>query len=83
MNWQLQEAKNKLSEVVKAAEHKGPQVITVRGKETAVVLSMRDYEKCRIRQEPLGTYLRRTAPMGIDLEIDRSDEVDRPVDLGQ
>jgi prevent-host-death family protein len=33
MNWQLQEAKNRLSEVVKAAESKGPQVITVRGQE--------------------------------------------------
>lgn len=37
--WQLQEAKNKLSEVVRRAREEGPQVITLRGEEVAVVLS--------------------------------------------
>jgi prevent-host-death family protein len=41
--WQLQEAKAMFSEVVKAAAAK-PQIITVRGKETAVVLSMEEYK---------------------------------------
>ena len=81
MSWQLQEAKNRLSEVVKAAEHEGPQVITVRGKDTAVVLSMQDYQRFESLREPLGTYLARTAPRGIELEINRSIDVDRPVDL--
>ncbi|MDR3172887.1 MAG: type II toxin-antitoxin system Phd/YefM family antitoxin, partial [Treponema sp.] len=37
--WQLQEAKAMLSEVVRSAAQE-PQIITVRGEEKAVVLSM-------------------------------------------
>lgn len=43
--WTLQDAKNKFSEVVNAACAGDPQVVTRRGKATAVVLSMQDYEK--------------------------------------
>lgn len=35
--WQLQEAKNKLSEVIRRAREEGPQTITVRGEPAAVV----------------------------------------------
>lgn len=35
--WQLQEAKNKLSEVIRRAREEGPQIITVRGEPAAVV----------------------------------------------
>ena len=41
-SWQLQEAKAKFSDVVKAAAVK-PQIITVHGKETAVILSYDGY----------------------------------------
>lgn len=43
--WSLQDAKNKLSEVVNQAVSKGPQTITRRGKETAVVISVDDFQK--------------------------------------
>ena len=36
--WQLQEAKNRFSEVINAAEHEGPQTITRHGKPVAVVV---------------------------------------------
>jgi prevent-host-death family protein len=42
--WQLQEANAMFSEVIKAAVL-SPQVITVRGKETAVILSYQEYQK--------------------------------------
>ena len=38
--WQLQEAKNKLSEVVDQAIAEGPQVITRRGEEVAIVIKL-------------------------------------------
>jgi len=44
--WQLQEAKAMFSEVIKAAFLK-PQIITVHGKETAVILSCEDYRKLK------------------------------------
>jgi len=42
--WQLQEAKNRLSELVKMAVH-APQSITLRGEPVAVVVSVKNYEK--------------------------------------
>ena len=37
-DWQLQEAKARLSEVIKKAAKEGPQKITVRGERMAVVI---------------------------------------------
>jgi len=44
-NWQLQEAKNKLSYVVKEARQGKPQYITVHGKQAVVLISIDDYKK--------------------------------------
>jgi prevent-host-death family protein len=44
MEWQLQHAKMKFSEVIKRAASEGPQTVTVHGKPTAMVLSIRDYQ---------------------------------------
>lgn len=47
MDWPLQEAKNRLSEVVRRARRDGPQVVTLRGERAAVVLSAADYDALR------------------------------------
>ncbi|WP_411037272.1 type II toxin-antitoxin system Phd/YefM family antitoxin [Shinella sp. BYT-45] len=44
MEWQLQDAKNQFSKVVQKARTEGPQVVTLRGERTAVVLSIEDYD---------------------------------------
>ncbi len=41
--WQLQEAKAKLSHVIDLAETDGPQIITRRGVETAVVVPISEW----------------------------------------
>ena len=41
--WSLQDAKNKFSEVVNAADAGEPQIVTKRGIPTAVVLSMKEF----------------------------------------
>jgi antitoxin Phd len=41
--WMLQTAKNKFSEVIQRAQHEGPQLVTRRGVDAAVVLSMDDF----------------------------------------
>lgn len=43
--WSLQDAKNKFSQVVNAADEGNPQVVTRRGIPTAVVLSIDDFSK--------------------------------------
>ena len=55
--WQLQEAKNKLSQVLKDADSSGPQYITVHGKNAAVVLSTRDYERLKRHSTTLSSAL--------------------------
>ena len=43
--WKLEDAKARFSELVRRAGTEGPQMVTVRGKEAAVVLSAEHYEK--------------------------------------
>lgn len=43
-NWQLQDAKNRFSEVVKRARDEGPQTVTVHGQRAAVVVSAQQFD---------------------------------------
>ena len=72
--WQLQEAKNKLSEVVEEAISHGPQVITKRGVEAVIVLSYAEYRKMILRQKPLSVFFQESplAEETLDLSRDRS-----------
>jgi prevent-host-death family protein len=69
--WQLQEAKNKLSEVVDEAITNGPQVITKRGVETAIVLSYRDYRALLLNQQKLSDFFRESPLVGVELDLTR------------
>lgn len=69
--WQLQEAKNKLSEVVDEALNHGPQIITRRGIETAIVLSYTEYRKMVLNQQQLSTFFRESPLVESDLELTR------------
>ena len=48
--WALQDAKNRLSEVVRRALHEGEQEISVRGHEAVTVIATRELR--RLRQQP-------------------------------
>ena len=69
--WQLQEAKNKLSEVVEEALAHGPQVITKRGIEAVVVLSYAEYRTMLAKQKKLSTFFRESPLSGADLDLTR------------
>lgn len=69
--WQMQEAKSRLSEVVKAAGNEGPQEITVHGRSVAVVLSRSDYDKLSGSGESLVAFMRRS-PLAGDEDLDFS-----------
>jgi len=43
--WTLQDAKARLSEVVRKAKSEGPQKITVHGREEVVVISVEEYRR--------------------------------------
>jgi antitoxin Phd len=73
--WQLQEAKNKFSEVVDEALSQGPQVITRRGVETVIILSYAEYRKLIASKKKLSEFFRQSplAETDIDLNRDKSD----------
>lgn len=57
MTWQLQEAKNRLSEVVERALNEGPQTITRHGRPAVVVVDAGQYER-ETHREKLSDILR-------------------------
>jgi prevent-host-death family protein len=78
--WQLQEAKQRFSEVVRSAETDGPQFVTRHGDEVAVVLDIREYRRLKGGAPDFKTFLR-SAP-DVDLpDVDRSGDLARPVSL--
>lgn len=82
--WQLQEAKNRLSEVVDLAIEQGPQTVTRHGKEVVVVVSKADWEKRRVERGPRGTaatFLRSLSFRGARLDLTRAEDVDRDLEL--
>ena len=78
-HWQLQEAKQRFSEVVRSAASDGPQFVTRHGDEVAVVLDIREYRRLKGGEPDFKTFLQ-SAP-DVELEIGRSHEPARLVDL--
>lgn len=80
--WQMQEAKSRLSEVVKDAEREGPQEITVHGRSAAVLLSRADYDRLAGTDESLVAFIRRSPLAGAeDLDFPRETGRTRKVSL--
>ncbi len=81
MSWQLQEAKNKFSRVVEEARHHGPQVVTVRGREAAVVLSIEEYNTLTRHEDSLLEFFQKSPLWGVDLDITRDQDLGRDIEL--
>ncbi len=80
-SWQLQEAKARLSDVVKDAQQSGPQEITLRGRPAAIVLSLADYEKLRGAKPSFTAFMRASPLVGVELDLERDKSLPRDVDL--
>jgi prevent-host-death family protein len=52
MVWQVQEAKQRFSEVLRRAKSDGPQVVTRHGQEIAVVVDIDEYHKLSEHDQP-------------------------------
>jgi prevent-host-death family protein len=70
-SWQLQEAKSRFSEVIDDALSDGPQVITRRGVETAVVLSFSDYRQLLLGRKKLSTFFQESPLVDLDIDLPR------------
>ena len=69
--WQLQEAKARMSEVVKKAANEGPQEITVHGKSAAVVISKKAYERLKHPKGSFVNFMRSSPLYGLELDLRR------------
>ena len=81
IRWQLQDAKNRLSELVRKAREDGPQVITLRGRDAVVVVSANEFGKLSRPRGTLIDFLRKSPLAGINLDLARSTDTGRRVDL--
>ena len=81
MRWQVQDAKQRFSEVLRAAAGGEPQIVTRHGEEVAVVIDIAEYR--RLRGETVGfmEYLCSGPHADLDLDVERSTEPPRDVDL--
>ncbi|BDD87685.1 type II toxin-antitoxin system Phd/YefM family antitoxin [Desulfofustis limnaeus] len=79
--WQLQEAKNKFSQLVSCAQQEGPQVVTKHGREAVVVLSYEDYRKIVAKGESLLQFMKRSPLADVELDLARSRDTGRDVEL--
>jgi prevent-host-death family protein len=78
MRWQVQVAKQRFSELIRAAHAEGPQVVTRHGEEIAVVIDIADYRRLEGGLAGFKDYLR-AGPDFDDLDLARSAE--RPRDI--
>ena len=80
MRWQLQEAKQRLSEPVQRVLDENPQTMTRRGQEVVVVIAMNEFQQLRAKTPDFRDLLL-SAPDFEKLQMVRSDEAPRAVDL--
>jgi prevent-host-death family protein len=80
MTWQLQEAKQRFSEVVRCALAEGPQTVTRRGEAVVVVLSAAEYARLSGRVADFKEFLLSAPDLGA-LTIERDTNAGRRVEL--
>lgn len=88
MTWQLQDAKQRFSELVRRAEREGPQVVTRHGEEVVVVVPAEEYRRMSggagEKKMDFKQFLM-SAPEGLEMIIPERprDDYPREVDLGE
>ncbi|MCL4466485.1 MAG: type II toxin-antitoxin system Phd/YefM family antitoxin [Chloroflexi bacterium] len=78
MRWQVQEAKQKFSELVQRAVEEGPQVVTRHGEGVAVVVSIDEYRRLTGDKPDFAKFLL-SAPDWEALDLERAKDKPRDV----
>ena len=77
--WQMQEAKARMSELVKRAQTQ-PQDLTLHGKSVAVVISRETFDRLSQAQDSLVDFMRRSPLFGADdIALEREQSLTREV----
>jgi prevent-host-death family protein len=87
-HWQIQDAKQRFSEMIRAVTSEGPQVITRHGEDVAVVVDIGEYRRLTRPSVDLASVLLggpklddRTADVFAEIEAERKADLGRAVDL--
>ena len=87
-HWQIQDAKQRFSEMIRAVISEGPQVITRHGEDVAVVVDIGEYRRLTSPAVDLASVLLGgprfeddTADVFAEIEAERKAEFGRAVDL--
>lgn len=85
--WQLQQAKNRFSEVVDRAIKEGPQTVTKHGKDAVVILSVDEFQRASAASEKqrqsLAEFLLQSPLRGSGLRIRRSRDTGKLIKFGE
>jgi prevent-host-death family protein len=79
--WQLQEAKNRFSEVVNKTLQEGPQIVTRHGVDSVVILSAKEYKKLIRPETDLVTFFKQSPFYNIQLDFARNKDLPRKVSI--
>jgi len=81
MSWQVQEAKQRFSELVRRTLEEGPQVVTRHGEEVVVVVSAEEYRRSQPPERDFKEFLL-SGPDLSQLDLTRDYDYPREIDLG-
>ena len=77
--WQLQDAKNRFSEIVNKALQDGPQVVTRHGKKTVVIMSVKQYQSLVKPKTNIVDFFQKSPFRGEDIDLTRQKDTAREV----
>lgn len=78
--WQLQDAKQRFSELIRTTLDQGPQVVTRNGEEVVVVVPVQEWRAKEGPHKDFATFLLE-GPSFDDLDLERREEYARDVEL--
>ncbi|MBA3617496.1 MAG: type II toxin-antitoxin system prevent-host-death family antitoxin [Rubrobacteraceae bacterium] len=80
MSWQLQEAKQRFSELVRRTLEEGPQVVTRHGEEVVVVVPAEEFRRTSGEKLDFKEFLLSGPDLSV-LDLERPKEMPRDVEL--
>ena len=81
MNWQVQEAKQRFSELVERAVNEGPQIVTKHGRATVAVVEIGEFRRLSGTSLDFKEFLLSAPDLSI-LDLERSKDLPREIDFG-
>ncbi len=84
VDWQVQTAKAKFSEVFRLARTEGPQHITRQGKEGVMMISDEQYDRllAKSRQpKSIVRFFRESPLVGVEIDFERDQDTGRDIEL--